>query len=178
MTQSPTNQMISPSLPQGDIRRILEERARELARSNAPDIPHESLELLVFTTARERLAVETRFVVGVFKIESLTPLPGADAPVHGLTAWRGEVLALLDVRPFFGARSTALDDLARAVVVSDGRSTYGLLADEIDTIVSVPLPDVFPIPLSTDAAPAREYMRGITRDAVLVLDVERLLETL
>src|SRR5688572_10047773 len=118
-------------LPPDTVARLLQERARELARSTAPAIPHDSLEVLVFTAARERLAVETRFVTGVFRIESMTPLPGADAPVHSLTGWRGEVLALLDVRPFFGAPTTALDDLARAVVVSDGRNTYGILADEI-----------------------------------------------
>jgi purine-binding chemotaxis protein CheW len=176
VTEHPTSD--DTGLAPSTVARILEERARDLARTVAPEIPHDSLELLVFTTARERLGVETQYVAGVFKVESLSSLPGADAPVHGLTAWRGEVLALLDVRAFFGAPTTALDDLARAVVVSDGRNTYGILADEIDTIISVPLPDVFPVPASNDASRPRDYLRGITRDAVLVLDVERLLETL
>jgi purine-binding chemotaxis protein CheW len=159
-------------------RAVLEERARALARRVETVVPTESLELLVFHTARERLAVETRFVLGVFRLMGLTPLPGAEAPVRGLTAWRGEVLTLLDARPFFGASTTALDDLAHAVVVGDGRARYGLLADEIVSIIQVPLADIFPPRSSPTPARTVEFTRGVTRDAVLVLDAAKLLQSL
>src|SRR5262245_52157135 len=64
--------------------RVLAERARSLARRAEGEaaLHVEELELLHFSLARERYAIEARYVVQVLKLTELTRLPGA--PEHVL----------------------------------------------------------------------------------------------
>src|SRR5689334_20508229 len=120
--------------PQRDPRAILEERARALARPLAT-AETAGVDLLTFRVARERFAIESRFVVAVFRLTDLVPLPGATLPVVGLTRWRGDVLTVLDIRHTFGAVAGALDDLGRVIVVGETAAEFGVLADAVDDIV-------------------------------------------
>ncbi|HEX6533702.1 MAG TPA: chemotaxis protein CheW [Gemmatimonadaceae bacterium] len=153
-------------------RALLEERARLLARASAAPAPEGAwVRALVFLLGQETYAVETRWVFAVFRLAGITPLPGAEPPVYGLTTWRGEVLTVLDLRRTLGASWTALDDLSRVIVLGDQRPAFGILADEAREIRALPMADILPLP----EARARPHLAGITRDAVLVLDVPPLL---
>ena len=43
--------------------------------------------------------------------------------------WRGQVLAIIDLRKFFGVEVRGLSDLSRVLVVGAERSEFGVLAD-------------------------------------------------
>lgn len=146
---------------------VLEERARALARVAAPPAG-EALEVVTFILANETYAVESSLVVAVFRLTDLALLPGAEPPVCGVTAWRGELLTILDLRPLLGLSSTALNDLSRVIVLGEEGPTFGVLADAVREIVVVPVSDVREPPERTAAG--REYLRGITGQAVLILD--------
>lgn len=149
-------------------RQLLEQRARALARRPADETRDSSIELLRFSLARESWAVEAHHTVAVFRLRQLTPLPSARAPLYGLTSWRGDVLTLLDLRPLVGAPSTALDDLAFVIVLTDGDQTFGLLADSVSELSSIAADELRPPPESRSAA--REYIAAMTTDAALLLD--------
>src|SRR5689334_13461259 len=95
-----------------DPRQILEQRARQLARPVVRDGVRFGVEALKFALGREHYAIESRYVAGVFRLTKLVPLPGARSPVVGLTAWRGDILTVLDIRQLLGRPAHALDDLA------------------------------------------------------------------
>jgi purine-binding chemotaxis protein CheW len=154
-------------------REVLLERARALARPAVSTPAGDRLELVTFTLANETYALESRSVMAVFRLTDLSPLPGAEPPVSGLTVWRGELLTILDLRPLVGLSVTALNDLSRVVVLGAERPEFGVLADAVLQIVSLPATAVEPLP---QGGPAKhDYLRGMTRAAVLVLDGERLL---
>jgi purine-binding chemotaxis protein CheW len=152
---------------------VLDERARALARSAAPPATEGRLETVTFLLANERYAVESRYVIEVFRLRDLSPLPGAEPPVTGVTAWRGDLLQVLDLRPVLGLPVTALNDLSRVVVLGTARPAFGVLVDAVESIVTIPASRL----LAPQDGPAarREYLRGITADAILVLDAERVL---
>lgn len=152
---------------------VLEERARALARAAVPPPAGEALEVITFTLANEIYAVESRLVVAVFRLTDLSPLPGAEPPVCGVTAWRGELLTMLDLRPLLGLSPTALNDLSRVIVLGEERPAFGVLADAVRELVILPASEVREPPEGTAAG--REYLRGITGEAVLVLDAMKLL---
>jgi purine-binding chemotaxis protein CheW len=133
------------------------------------------LELVTFTLANEVYAVESRFVIAVFPLSEFSPLPGAKSPVCGVTAWRGELLMVLDLRASLGLSVTALNDLSRVIALGEERATFGILTDAVREIVTRPSAEVR-APLD-GVAVRREYLRGVTGDAVLVLDAEQLLRT-
>ena len=155
------------------VRELLEERARALARPAAPPPAGDTLELLTFALANEVYAVESRYVAAVFRLTGLSPLPGAEPPVFGVTAWRGELLTILDLRATLGLSVAALNDLSRVIVIGEDRPACGILADAVHELIRLPAAEVRQPP--ERAAAQREYLRGVTADAVLVLDAEHLL---
>lgn len=166
--------MAGVSAAPGD-REVLEARARALARPVEKAITGDTLELLTFALANETYALESRFVSAVFRLHDLALLPGAAPPVHGVTAWRGEVLTVLDLRAALGLSAAALNDLSRVIVLGEDRPAFGILADAVRDVVPCPTVDIRPVPESTGAQ--RHHLRGVTADALLVLDAAWLLRT-
>lgn len=151
---------------------ILEERAVALAQpATAP--PRDRVELVTFHLARERYGIESRYVVAVFPLTQLAALPGAQSPVFGVTAWRGEILSILDLRPMLGVEINALSDLGRVIVLGESRAAFGVLVDAVDQVITVPASDIREPP--PGVAAARDVLRGVTDQALLVLAAERLL---
>jgi purine-binding chemotaxis protein CheW len=155
------------------VRAVLEERARALARPLRMSAPINDLEAITFALANERYAIESRYVFEVFRLEDLSPLPGAKPPVFGVTAWRGELLTILDLRTVLGLRVTALNDLSRVLVLGADRPAFGILADAVHDVVRLPGSEMRQLP--EGVGPKREYLRGVTANAVLVLDAEQVL---
>lgn len=155
------------------IRAVLEERARLLARPAVPPLAGDTLEVITFALANETYAVESRYVLEVFRLAGLSLLPGAEPPVYGVTAWRGELLTILDLRPVLGLSVAALNDLSRVIVLGEERATFGILADAVRDLVTLPASEVREPP--EGVAAQRTYLRGITGEAVLVLEARKLL---
>ena len=156
-------------------REILAERARELARVPAePDLAGESIEVLCFLLAKERYALEVRYVHEVFRLSALTPLPRAPDFLLGITNLRGEIHPLIDLRRLFGVPVYGLTDLSRVVLIGAAHPELGILADEARAVVTLREPELREPP-ETVAGIGREFLRGVTEDALIVLDGERLL---
>lgn len=149
---------------------ILEERARHLAKRPATaNAPTFGVDVVSFSVARERFAIESRFVFAVFHLHELVPLPGARAPVVGVTRWRGDVLTVLDLRRVLGGTGRALDDLARVVVVGASNAAFGVLADTVDDLVSIDPTKLFTLPV--DRVPEIPgVLRGVTAEGIHFLD--------
>jgi purine-binding chemotaxis protein CheW len=151
-------------------RAVMEERARALARVPA-STPRDSdvLQLVVFTLADERYGVETRFVREVVRLTDYTPIPGAPGFLLGVMNLRGEILAVIDLRKFLGLGQRGVTDLSRVLVLGGERAEFGVLADTADEVLALPA-DQAHEPPGTVAGIGREYLRGVTSAALLVLD--------
>ena len=156
------------------VREVLEERARRLARPSAPPPAGGTLEVITFALANEVYAIESKYVVEVFRLTELSPLPGAVAPVFGVTAWRGELLVILDLRGVLGISVAALNDLSRVIVLGEERPAFGILADGVRELATLPVSEVHSAP--EGLAANRDYLRGVTPSATLVLEGTKLLQ--
>jgi purine-binding chemotaxis protein CheW len=154
-------------------RDVLEARARALARPQLQASEDAGEPFLTFALDVEGYAIAARLVVEVMRLTELTPLPGAVAPLQGITGWRGTVLTLIDLRAIVGLPHRALADLAHVLVISDGSTTFGLLADMVHDVVLIDARDLSPLPDDRNAAASVTV--GLTRDATLVLDGVRLI---
>jgi len=152
---------------------VMERRTRELARPIQTTTRAAGRLVLQFMLGGERLAIEARWLLGVTKVTMLAGLPGAEPPVRGVTVWRGELLTVLDIRPNLGISTAALSDLTRILVLGERRARFGLLVDSVSDVVDLFAGDLLPIPA---ASLARDYLIGVTADAGLVLDGQRLLQ--
>jgi len=154
---------------------ILVARARRLARRvQRDDALAHGVSMLRFVVGRERFAVESRFVFAVMRLVDLVPLPGAKAPMAGLTRWRGDVLTVLDLRRVLGGAPGALDDLGHVIVIGHGEPEFGVLADVIDALVTVDPGALHPLPANRQPE-IPGLMTGVTSDAVHILDAATLI---
>lgn len=151
-------------------RAVMEERARTLAQV-PPEAPAaaEVLEVVTFRLANERYAIETRHTREVVRFSELTTVPGAPEFLAGLINLRGEIVAVFDLRRFFGLGEQAPTDLSRVIVLGAERSEFGVLADAVSEVATLRIDEVREAPGSVAGA-AREYLRGVTAGALLVLD--------
>ncbi len=163
--------MTAPASQADTDRRILEERARALARPlAAAGSEGAMLELVVFSIGGGRYALETRHVREVARLRDLTPVPGAADFLIGVTSIRGEFLALVDLRYTLGLPAQGLLDLSYLVVVGTERAEFGILTDAVHEVTLLPAAEVRAPP-----GEARDHLRGVTRDALAVLDGDRLM---
>lgn len=151
----------------------MERRTRELARAVETVVRAAGLLVLQFSLGGERLAIEARWLLGVSKVTLLAGLPGAEPPVRGVTVWRGELLTVLDIRPNLGISTAALSDLTRILVLGERRARFGLLVDSVTDVIDLSAAELLPVPAGSRA---RDFLIGVTADAGLVLDGQRLLQ--
>src|SRR5262245_24667167 len=159
-----------------DAQKILRERALALARprSNGAVAEDNRLELLEFRLATERYAIESRFVQEVHPLRHLTPLPGTPAFVPGIVNVRGQILPVYDLKKLFDLPEQGLTDLHRVLHVRGHDMELGLLADMIVSVRRIEEVRLQPS-LPTLTGIRAEYLKGITNDRVVVLDLDRIL---
>ncbi len=154
---------------------VMDERARALARvpERDPDTK-EILEVMLARLANERIAIETRFVREVHRPAEITPVPGSPSFLVGVTNLRGEVLAVMDLRELFGLPAAENVGRPQMVILGLQRPEFGLIVDEIYEVAKLRIGEILE-PLASVAGLSRDCLRGVTADALLVLDGDGLL---
>jgi purine-binding chemotaxis protein CheW len=156
-------------------RRILKARAQALAQ--APEIgaePPDYLEVLEFFLASERYGLETAYVREVHPMKELTPLPCTPPFILGIINVRGQILSVIDLKRFFHLPDRGLSDLNKVIILRRGRLEVGIRADAVSGVRAVLVPEVQePLPTLEGLSP--DYLKGITKEALIVLDAEKIL---
>ncbi|MBV9851175.1 MAG: purine-binding chemotaxis protein CheW [Armatimonadetes bacterium] len=160
---------------QADKKEILRARAQALAseperRENA----EETLQVIEFLLAHENYAIESGVIREVYALKDLTPLPCTPPFVVGMVNVRGQILTVIDIKEFFGLPRKGLTDLNKVIIVRAGNMELGFLADAVLGVRSVPLADIQPS-LPTLTGVRAEYLRGVTPERLIILDVSAIL---
>lgn len=168
--KDPTRHSVTP-----EQRQILRERARLLAQPPERDTDKgASLEILEFRLAQEHYAVEARYVREVYPFKELTPLPCTPDFVLGIVNVRGQILPVFDLKKFFSLPETGITDLHRIIILRGNGMDLGLLADMSVGVHSIPVTSLQPS-LPTLTGIGQEYLKGVTGERLVVLDVVRIL---
>jgi purine-binding chemotaxis protein CheW len=156
-------------------RAMLRERARGLARETRADqAPLESIEVVEFILAHERYAIESQRIREIYPLREFTSIPGAPRFVLGLINVRGQILSVIDIRKFFDLPEKGLTDLNKVIILQTPYMELGIVADAIIGMRSVPVRDMAG-PLPTLTGIRAEYLKGVTQEAITVLDAAKLL---
>ena len=157
-----------------ETKRILKSRAKALARE-APEKEgsENSIQVVTFLLAYEDYGIDSSYVREVCPLKELVPLPGTPPFVLGVTSVRGQILSVIDLKKFFELPDRGLTDLNKVIVVRADFMEFGILADAILGTRSIPLAEIQPS-LATLTGIRADYLRGVTKDRLVVLDAARL----
>ena len=174
VSRSAMQQRLSPGIEERQI--ILRARARFLAqaRKGERDVPQSPLEVVEFLLASEHYGIELTYIREIHALTEFTPLPGTPAFVLGLTNVRGRILSVIDIKKLFDLPEKGLTDLNKVIVVRTHQMELGILADAVLGVRAIGR-DEFRTSLPTLTGIRAEYLKGITKDPLVVLDVEKIL---
>jgi purine-binding chemotaxis protein CheW len=165
----------TPTLSLEEKQRILKERAKALAvEPEEKETARQHIEILEFLLAYEKYGVETRHIREVFPMKELTPVPCTPPFVLGIINVRGQIISVIDIKRLFDLPEKGLTDLNKVIILRDKEMEFGILADVILGVVTVPLGHLQP-GLPTLTGIREEYIKGITADRLVILDAEKLL---
>jgi purine-binding chemotaxis protein CheW len=156
-------------------REVLVERARRLAlASDRPEAVADTLELLPFRLGREHYAIETRYAREVVRLTGFTSVPSTEDFLLGVANLRGEIVPVFDLMLFFGFASQGLLDRSRVIVVGAEAAEFGIIADSVEAVAHLPI-EALIADAAFEGKRGGECVRGVTRDAMIVLDGAALL---
>jgi len=163
------------SLSPEQAEKVLDARARAIGQAPIEaDDTTARIEILTLSLANERFGMETRYVREVVPLPSVTPVPGTPGYISGVANLRGEIIAIVDLGRFFGLKTESRTDPSRIVVLGAERAELGILADEVSEVASLPIDGLADLRATTTRIDG-SYLRGVTTDALIVLDIPVLL---
>ncbi len=156
-------------------KKILKARAKAIAREPvAAETAGERIEIVEFLLAYERYGIESSFVREIHPLKELTPLPCTPAFVLGIVNIRGRILSVIDIKKFFELPEKGLTDLNKVIVVQSRDMEFGILADAVLGVHSVPRMEI-QASLPTLTGIREDYLTGMTKERVVILDAAKLL---
>jgi purine-binding chemotaxis protein CheW len=132
------------------------------------------VEVLEFRLAEERYALESAYVQEVQPLKDLAPLPCTPSFVVGIVNVRGRIVPVLDLKTFLELPVKGLTDLHRIILVRGDDFEVGVLADVIVGVRSIP-DDTLQPSLPTLTGVRDEYLKGVTAERLVILDLKRIL---
>lgn len=148
---------------------ILKSRAKSNALIIDKQIDKAKLRFLVFRVVKEIYAIEQKWVKEVVKVRCFTEIPGTPDFVIGVANIRGAIYSAININRFLSSKEYGLSELDKVIIVSNGVTEYGIVADEIigfsDTLAESisEMPDNF-----NDIY--REFIEGICKNGALILN--------
>lgn len=155
-------------------KKILKERARLLAEEPKEKEVKGYIEVIEFLLAYERYAIESSYVREVYPMKELTLLPGTPPFVIGIISVRGEIISVIDIKRFFDLPEKGLTDLNKVIIIHDDKMEFGILADSILGVRMSGVDEIQPS-LPTLTGVREDYLKGVTKERVVILDAGRLL---
>jgi chemotaxis signal transduction protein len=152
---------------------LLAQRAATLAKPLDELQSPAVMDILKFRLAYKEYALAMKYIREVILTGGIVPVPGTPDFITGICSIRGEIISLVDLRALFLLPDRGLTDLNRVIVLSDGTMTFGILADSITGMISIPESLLTnPDPKTTPINPA--YILGRVDD-LTILDAGALL---
>ncbi len=142
-----------------------------------------NLQVVVFSLVDQKISKKEDYGVSIEQVreirplESITKVPNAKSYVKGVMNLRGMIVPVVDVKEKLGFTGGETSQKARILVADVKGKLTGLLIDEVDQVMRIPLKEV-----ETNLSGGLEslaYINGVAKTSgrlVVLLDVAKLLE--
>lgn len=157
---------------------ILQERAKKIAGRKDLESQYtgESITVVEFLLSPERYAFEEKFASEVFFLKEITSIPGTPSFVMGVINLRGRIVSVINLKSLFNLKERGLTELNKVIILKNDKMEFGIVADSIIGNKSLYLSTLSQPPITLDHIGA-EYISGVTRDGLILLNAIQLLSS-
>lgn len=151
---------------------IVEERPREKAEGA-------SRKYVCFIVEKQVYAAPVTSVLEVVPMLDISPVFQTPAFVLGVVNLRGTIVAMVDIRHFFGLPPTRIGERSRMVVLHSRGITCGIVVDGLAKVRDIPDAAVSSPPSTMEGASA-EYLSGVVQTPehpLIVLNVDAVMNS-
>ncbi|WP_197443279.1 chemotaxis protein CheW [Lignipirellula cremea] len=157
------------------IREKLLARAKALrVRMREPGVAEEHVAIIAFEKGGQRYGVLLSEVTEVQTLLHYCPTPMSPGFIPGVVHWRGGIIALLDAGLFLGQARSGLADVHVYLLVEAAGRRMGLVANEIEDILSIPRSQILPAPRLPGEI-ISEAILGVYDQNLLILKMDKIL---
>lgn len=165
------NRLVDIRLSEEQIQEVLDIRAETLAQAPSEELEESAItQYVAFKLGHERYALEVRLVEEIQPVKELTRIPCTPEFVLGAVNVRGRILPVIDIKRFFGLAPAELLPASKIIVVEAGELELGVIADQVDEVMDIRVDDI-KTQIETLSGRSEEFIKGVTNEEVIVLDV-------
>ncbi|TGN19495.1 chemotaxis protein CheW [Leptospira idonii] len=147
--------------------------AKESTSSN--QFIHE--QYIIFNLGDEEYAIPITIVEEIVKITNLIRVPQSKNYFAGIMDIRGKVVRMIDLAKRLNIKTGAEANAERAIVISIGGKSVGVIVDKVSHVVHFPASQVDPPPPSVKGISSR-YITGVGKKDnrfIILIDIEKIL---
>jgi purine-binding chemotaxis protein CheW len=158
-----------------ETREILKLRAIAMARESEEKTGDSSvIQLITFMLANEMYGLESAFIREVYPLKEFTPLPGMPPYIFGVINVRGQIIPVIDLKKLFSLREVGITELNKVIILNNDQMEFGILADLVHGTQCFETLEIRKAPHTLKGI-GYEYLLGVTKEKLIILNAERLL---
>jgi purine-binding chemotaxis protein CheW len=158
-----------------EVRSILKNRAIAMAIDPEQDKADSAeIDIIQFMMSTETYGIESSFVREVYPLKDYTPLPGVPSYILGIVNVRGQILPVVDLKKFFNLPQKGLGEMNKVIIIRNEQMEFGIVADVVEGNITVSIDNIMLAPQSITGI-SEKYIKGITREHVVIIEAEVLL---
>ena len=156
---------------------LLKKRAKVLAQEEDDQlIDANFIEVTEFSLNSEQYGFESQFIGEVHNMIQYTKLPNTPDFVFGIMNIRSRIITIIDIKRFFGLEIQPVSGKEKVIILSNDDAEMGILVDSIEGVSKVEIKNL-EVGLPTVLNVKAEFLLGIARDCLCVLDAEKILSS-
>lgn len=139
----------------------------------------QGLLVVTFRLAKEDFAFEALFVREIIRWQEINQLPKMPQFIEGIIKYRGAVVPIMNLAQRLDQASQPPTDESRIIVVEHTSRLFGLLVDEVEAVVQLPMDRIESSPALLHGL-EKHYIYGVGKyndRLITVLHLENILET-
>lgn len=119
------------------------------------------IQIACFRLGDDTYAVDIMRIKEIIRPQKLMGLPKAPEFVDGVINLRGIVIPVISLRKRFDLPEREVDAFTRLLIVTVARQLVGLVVDEMTEVITVPVKNLKPPPVTAARGIGAEYLIGV-----------------
>ncbi len=160
---------------------ILDTVRNQAEEARNPEIPDETVELVIFTIAHRYFAIKGRDVREILPFSPITEVPGSPRTIRGIINVRGDIESVINLHTLLEMDEVPVSPATRIILGRSGELLSGIQVEHVADVISIkkavikPVISTLPLAISNYAHGGEELYKG---HYVIVLSVDKLFKTL